>query len=325
MGGRPRPPLPRRPRRRRRRGLRLGAVLARLPLRHRPAGVVDAAHGRLRPRQRAGPPAARHASRRATTPPPATSASTRCSTCSRARPGPAAPPGRRPAPPTRPRGRSPAPPRPDFRSFGRDYPPRTTESRLGGGLGDRGTGAEEVGPAGFLVAGLAREADGCGCRRPLRPLIRSTPRVDGGDVDGRIGSADWPGRPHRWQQGHLPPLPAKVEPLLAPERFEAAIDVLAEARAGRTRSNTGVDVARTWVPRPSRNRPLLASASSHARPAVTIGLRGNATAMPVSSSSSVARAAAATDRYADRPASVTTRPENPAASASRRQVGHVAK
>ena len=59
VGGRPRPPVPRRPRHRRRRGVRLGALLARLPLLDRPAGVVDAAHGRLRPRQRAGPPAAR--------------------------------------------------------------------------------------------------------------------------------------------------------------------------------------------------------------------------------------------------------------------------
>jgi hypothetical protein len=39
--------------------------------------------------------------------------------------------------------------------------------------------------------------------------------------------------------------------------------------------------ARTWVPSPSRNRPRLAWASSHAVDAVTIGLRGNATATPL--------------------------------------------
>ena len=54
--------------------------------------------------------------------------------------------------------------------------------------------------------------------------------------------------------------------------------------------------ARTWVPRPSRKRPPVASASSHAIWAVTIGLRGKATAMPVSRSMSAASAIAAHDR-----------------------------
>src|SRR6478609_3702679 len=75
--------------------------------------------------------------------------------------------------------------------------------------------------------------------------------------------------------------------------------------------------ARTWVPRPSRNRPLVASASSQATCAVTIGLRGNATATPVRMSMSAASAAAAQERYAVRPASVTTRPAKPASAASR--------
>src|SRR2546423_6820060 len=75
--------------------------------------------------------------------------------------------------------------------------------------------------------------------------------------------------------------------------------------------------ARTWVPRPSRNRPLETSASSQADSAVTIGLRGNATAIPVLTSMSAARAAAAHARYAVRAPSVTTRPVKPADAASR--------
>ncbi len=51
--------------------------------------------------------------------------------------------------------------------------------------------------------------------------------------------------------------------------------------------------ARTWVPIPRRNLPPLASASSHATAAVTIGLRGKATATPVAMSICAARAAAA--------------------------------
>ena len=55
--------------------------------------------------------------------------------------------------------------------------------------------------------------------------------------------------------------------------------------------------ARTWVPMPSRKRPSVRSASSHAVAAVTIGLRGKATATPVPYvSSGAARAAAATER-----------------------------
>src|SRR5437763_471900 len=38
--------------------------------------------------------------------------------------------------------------------------------------------------------------------------------------------------------------------------------------------------ARTWVPRPSRKRPPDNSANSHADWAVSMGLRGNATAIP---------------------------------------------
>ena len=53
----------------------------------------------------------------------------------------------------------------------------------------------------------------------------------------------------------------------------------------------------TCVPRPSVNRPPVASASSHATCAVTIGLRGNATAMAVPMPMrSVAVAAAPHDR-----------------------------
>src|SRR2546422_8785131 len=74
---------------------------------------------------------------------------------------------------------------------------------------------------------------------------------------------------------------------------------------------------RTCVPKPTRKRPPLTSASSHAIDAVTIGLREKATATPVSRSMSAAKAAAAQDKYAVRPASVSTRPEKPAAATSR--------
>src|SRR6202050_2023499 len=68
---------------------------------------------------------------------------------------------------------------------------------------------------------------------------------------------------------------------------------------------------------PRRTRPPLASASSQATEAVTMGLRGKATAMPVRMSMSAATASAPQVRYAVRPASVTTRPESPAAAARR--------
>ena len=71
---------------------------------------------------------------------------------------------------------------------------------------------------------------------------------------------------------------------------------------------------RTCVPSPSRNLPRVASCSSHAVAAVTNGLRGNATATPVDSSSSGAACdATAALRYAVRPVSVNSNPENPAA------------
>ncbi len=54
--------------------------------------------------------------------------------------------------------------------------------------------------------------------------------------------------------------------------------------------------ARTCVPNPRRNRPSDSSASSQATWAVTIGLRGKATATPVRISSSVASAATAHER-----------------------------
>ena len=73
--------------------------------------------------------------------------------------------------------------------------------------------------------------------------------------------------------------------------------------------------ARTCAPSPRRNRPPLASASSQATDAVTIGLRGKATAMPVSTSMSAATASAPQVRYAVRPASVTTSPDSPASAA----------
>ena len=75
--------------------------------------------------------------------------------------------------------------------------------------------------------------------------------------------------------------------------------------------------ARTCDPSPKRKRPPLASASSQAVAAVTMGLRGKATAMPVRMSMSAATAIAPQVRYAVRPASVTTRPESPAAAACR--------
>ena len=75
---------------------------------------------------------------------------------------------------------------------------------------------------------------------------------------------------------------------------------------------------RTCVPRPSRNFPPVASCSSHAVAAVTNGLRGNATATPVDSSRPGAACdATAALRYAVRPVSVNSSPENPAACVRR--------
>ena len=90
----------------------------------------------------------------------------------------------------------------------------------------------------------------------------------------------------------------------------------AGARAGRTRRRSGARCG----PAPGC-RARAGSARRWPRPAptptcaVTIGLRGNATATPVRMSMSAASAAAAQDRYAVRPASVTTSPENPASAA----------
>ena len=58
-------------------------------------------------------------------------------------------------------------------------------------------------------------------------------------------------------------------------------------------------------------------ANSQATSAVTMGLRGNANAMPVAISRSVTNAAAAHDRYAVRAPSVSTKPLNPTSAASR--------
>ena len=62
-------------------------------------------------------------------------------------------------------------------------------------------------------------------------------------------------------------------------------------------SNTDEYRRSTWAltcgPIPRRNRPPDASASSHATDAVTIGLRGKATATPVARSRSVRVSAAA--------------------------------
>lgn len=70
--------------------------------------------------------------------------------------------------------------------------------------------------------------------------------------------------------------------------------------------------ALTWLPRPSRNRPAVFSANSHASPAAMIGLRGNATAMPVQNSSEgAALEAAAIDIHGVWVCSVKSIPENP--------------
>ncbi len=74
----------------------------------------------------------------------------------------------------------------------------------------------------------------------------------------------------------------------------------------------------TCVPRPSEKRPWLARASSHAVCAVTMGLRGKATAMAVPMvMESVTSAATAHPRYGGRWVSVNQSPEKPRASTSR--------
>ena len=72
--------------------------------------------------------------------------------------------------------------------------------------------------------------------------------------------------------------------------------------------------ARTWAPRPSRTVPV-ASASSHAVAAVTIGLRGKATTMPVSTSMSAATARAPHVGYAVRARLGDHEPQSPASAA----------
>ena len=71
----------------------------------------------------------------------------------------------------------------------------------------------------------------------------------------------------------------------------------------------------TCVPRPSTNRPPVSSARSQAACAVTIGLRGNATAISVPIVTDVVvRAARADAMYGLCDDSVNQRPEKPAAS-----------
>ena len=76
--------------------------------------------------------------------------------------------------------------------------------------------------------------------------------------------------------------------------------------------------ARTWLPSPSRNRPPVLPANSQAMPAMTMGLTGKATAIPVDSSSvGAAVAADAMLIHGVWPVSVKTIPENPARSTTR--------
>ena len=72
------------------------------------------------------------------------------------------------------------------------------------------------------------------------------------------------------------------------------------------------------MPSPSRNFPPVASCNSQADAAVTNGLLGNATATPVDSSRpGAACEATAALRYAVRPVSVNSSPENPASCTRR--------
>src|ERR1700730_4015670 len=73
----------------------------------------------------------------------------------------------------------------------------------------------------------------------------------------------------------------------------------------------------TWLPRPSTNRPFEFACRSQAWLAMTVGLRGNATAIEgVSSIRSVARAARASGVKTSCPSSTVISASNPATSAA---------
>src|SRR5437762_4546713 len=73
----------------------------------------------------------------------------------------------------------------------------------------------------------------------------------------------------------------------------------------------------TWLPRPSTNRPLELACRSQAWLAITVGLRGKATAIDgVSSTRSVASAANASGVRTSCPSSTVINASNPAASAA---------
>jgi len=73
----------------------------------------------------------------------------------------------------------------------------------------------------------------------------------------------------------------------------------------------------TWLPRPSTNRPFELACRSQAWLAITVGLRGKATAIDgVSSMRSVANAAKASGVKTSCPSSTVISASNPAASAA---------
>ena len=126
------------------------------------------------------------------------------------------------------------------------------------------------------------------------------PRVDGGEVDGRIGWTDGPGRPDGWKEGELVVVAVVVEwgAAACVEAGADGADVVADAGAGRVECGVvaAFDVGADLGAEPEAEPAVGGVASSQANWAVTMGLRGKATAMPVSRSMSAARAAAAQDR-----------------------------
>ena len=113
------------------------------------------------------------------------------------------------------------------------------------------------------------------------------PRVHRGDVDRRVGHVDRPGRPHARAAARgssTRPRGRARSPRKAREDRPQRLDVLAQPRPRRVelgcRSGARCGPAPGCRARAGSARRC-ASASSHATGAVTIGLRGKATATPV--------------------------------------------
>ena len=123
------------------------------------------------------------------------------------------------------------------------------------------------------------------------------PGVDRCDVDRRVREGDRTGRPHGGQQRHGVVLPVDGQGPAGAEGFEDLLDrehVLAQPRSGRVelRPVAPLDMRPHLCPEPEPEAPPARLGQFHTVEAVTMGLRGKATAMPVMMSISAASAGA---------------------------------